>query len=161
MSSLCEPVSIECIEKILDQMKNSICHLSYCHNELCDNGFFCKIPYKGKLLPTLIACNHSIGKNVIFNEREFEISFDKNKYRLKLYNGTDRIIYTSMDYDITFIEIKDEDNLDFIHFLEIDNLFFEESSKYFGKFSVYIPHYYLRGYGKCVSYGQICKSNLF
>ena len=127
MSSLCEPVSIECTEKILDQMKNSICHLSYHHNELCDNGFFWRIPYKGKLLPTLIACNHSIGKNVIFNEREFEISFDKNKYKLKLYNGTDRIIYTSEELDITFIEIKDEDNLNFIHFLEIDNLFFEES----------------------------------
>ena len=99
--SACSPISFECTEKILEQMKHSICYL--CYNELSDNGFFCKIPYKGKLLKTLIVCNHSINEEVItLNDitlNDIKISFNNQKYTLELHGGTDRIIYSSKEYD--------------------------------------------------------------
>ena len=134
-------------------MKHSICYL--CYNKWSDNGFFCKIPYKGKLLKTLIVCNHSINEEVI-TLNDIKISFNNQKYTLELHGGTDRIIYSSKEYDVTFIEIKDEDNLKFVQFLELDDFLLEERYpllKY--KSSVYIPHYYLGGSGVCVSYGLI------
>ena len=153
--SECSPISFECTEKILEQMKHSICYL--CCNECCDNGFFCKIPYKGKLLKTLIVCNHIINEKII-TLNDIKISFNNQKYALELNSGADRIIYSSTEYDVTFIEIKDEDNLKFVQFLELDDLLLEEKyslSQYLNKSSVYIPHYYSGGSGVCVSYGFI------
>ena len=94
--SACSPISFECTEKILEQMKHSICYL--CYNEWNDNGFFCKIPYKGKLLKTLIVCNHFINEAVI-TLNDIKISFNNQKYTLELHGGTDRIIYSSKEYD--------------------------------------------------------------
>ena len=53
------PISIKGTKKILRQMQNSICKI-YINTGEIETGFFCKIPYKNKLLPVLITNNHVI-----------------------------------------------------------------------------------------------------
>ena len=53
-------------------MKNSICKIY--NNNKKGSGFFCKIPYSGKLINVLITCFH------VFNDSDFS----KNQ-KMKLY----------------------------------------------------------------------------
>ena len=67
-------------------------------------GFFCKILYKGYVLPVLITTNHVYPQAPTFSENEIEITI----------NGTPKIIslekrkkWTNIDMDFTCIEIKE------------------------------------------------------
>ena len=95
-----EPLSLKQTEKILDQMKNSICRIN---NK--GNGFFVKIPYKFKLLPVLITSNKVINTDDIQNKTNISlyINNDKKIKLIKLDNN--RLIYTNEKLDITIIEI--------------------------------------------------------
>ena len=74
---------------------------------------------------------------------------DKEVKVIKL--GIDRKIYFNNDYDITIIEIIEDDGID--KYLELDeNIFKDETKAYFKDISIYILHY---PYGNkaSVSYG--------
>ena len=69
-------VSLDGTEKIVSQMKNSICKI-YRNKDLVGTGFFCKIPFKNNLLPVLITNNHIINaKDINYNDT-FELSINK------------------------------------------------------------------------------------
>ena len=61
-SNYLEPISLKVNEKIINQMKNSICRI---YNNDKGNGIFVKIPYKSRLLPVLITTNHIINQDDI------------------------------------------------------------------------------------------------
>ena len=125
MANLPNPVSIESTEIILEQMKNSICYI-YLANGYRDNGFFCKIPYKEKILPVLITSNHFLNEKYILQKKEIYISFNNLETQIKLMN---KIIYTSEEYDITIIEVNNLDEIYNIRYLELDNVFDENLKK--------------------------------
>ena len=149
MVKLPDPVSIKSTEIILGQMKNSICYI-YLANGYRDNGFFCKIPYKEKILSVLITSNHLLDKEYILQTKEINISFNNLETKINLMN---KIIYTSKEYDITIIEVNNLDEIYNIRYLELDNVFDENLKKKIFRFSVYYPHYSHRSRNIYVSYG--------
>ena len=114
-------ISFECTEKILEQMRNKICNIKLIDGTL-GTGFFCKIPFptKDKMLPILVTNNHLIDEKILENKNELIMLYtkDSNKYQNFILNN--RKYYTNKEYDITFIEIKE--NYDEIYnYLELDD----------------------------------------
>ena len=112
-------ISYECTKKILEQMEKNIVKIKIGIEQ--GTGFFCKIPFPNKenMLPVLITNNHVISGDILFKKDE-TIQLDiKNEENIKTINLNNRLKYTNEDYDVTIIEIKNEDNVN--HYLEIDD----------------------------------------
>ena len=102
-------VSLETTEEIIKQMKTKICKI-YLNNGKKGTGFFCNIslPNQNKL-NVLITNNHIINEKNI-EEKEIITIHINNNFKLELNN---RIIYTDEQYDITIIELKKNDKINF------------------------------------------------
>ena len=85
--------------------------------------FFCKVPFPDSfhLMPTLITNNHVLGENDIIEGNKIILSFNKKEIERTILIDNSRKTYTNKDYDITFIELRAEDNLTEDLFLEIDD----------------------------------------
>ena len=116
ITSSIEPISLQLTEKILEQMKsNCICRI----NDK-GTGFFVKIPYKSRLLPTLITTNKVINTFDIQDNNNISIRLNNDKTIKTIKLNYNRLIYTNEKLDITIIEIKEnEDNLN-NDYLELD-----------------------------------------
>ena len=77
-----EPISLKQTEKIIEQMKNSICRIN---NHDKGTGFFVKIPYKLRLLPVLITTSHAINIEDIQNNKIISLYLNngKNEYKIR------------------------------------------------------------------------------
>ena len=156
-----KPVSFENTEKILYQMKNCICKI-YKNNGEKGTGFFCKIPYpnQSKLLKVLITNNHVLNEDDLKNDNIIKYTLkDDEEIREIILDNNKRKIYTSKELDISFIEIKEnEDNIN--EYLEIDEEIINKNKKYiettYKNKSIYILHYPL-GEDIVVSYGNLDK----
>ena len=111
------PLTIEGTETILFQMKNCICKI-LSNDGKKGTGFFCKIPYLNKLLPVLVTNNHILDENSISKDKKIEMTLNDDKKPLVINIDNSRIKFTNKELDITFIEIKKEDKINY--FLEID-----------------------------------------
>ena len=82
-------------------------------------GYFCKMPYpnENNLLSVLITNNYIIDELILKNEKKIKIIIDNEEKEIKLEN---RIKYTNKEYDITIIEIKNEDKIN--NYIELDNI---------------------------------------
>ena len=128
-------IELEQMEIIIQKMESSICKIT-CPKGGFGTGFFCKIPFPDQfnLLPLLIINNHvldkssiNIGNNIIFTLNNDELSFI-----LLFHNG--RKTYTNELYDITMIELTQNDALNDFSFLEIDdNIFIDKPNDYYQK----------------------------
>jgi len=162
-----EPVSIEKTEKIINQMKNSVCKIY--SNGSKGTGFFTKIPYKNKIIKVLITNNHILDENEIKNDNIITYIInnnEKDKKRIKIDDK--RIRYTNKELDVTIIEInEDEDNIH--NYIELDDdiidnmkLSKEEIIKNYKNIykneSIYILNY-MNGENILVSYGLIAEIN--
>ena len=133
------PVFISQNEEILRQMKNSICKI--CNKDGSKGtGFFCKIslPDKG-YINAFITNNHVINEKYLENEKEIIIEINKGKNIIvdKVKYSNDTFKYTNKEYDITIIEINNNDNY---KFLELDENILDDYKGYIGN-SIYILHY--------------------
>ena len=137
-----DPISYECTKTILEQMKKNICKLKISDGGR-GTGFFCKIPFPDKehLLPVLITNNHVINEIILKKENEtIELEFECDKKSKYLNNLGERKKYTNKIIDVTFIEIKDIDEIN--DFLELDeNLSEIGLGNKYNKTSIYIPQY--------------------
>ena len=133
-------ISLDCTEKIMDQMKSKVCKLKL-NNGNKGSGFFCKIPFQNKMIPVLITNNHIIDEKELNNENQ-KIYFStynnkelnqKNPEYIELKN---RMKYTSVEYDITIIEVKESDNIK--DFLDLE---LEKNNVHYNKETIYILHY--------------------
>ena len=111
-----EPISLKQTEKIIEQMKNSICRID---NHGKGTGFFVKIPYKSELLPVLITTSHAINIEDIQNNKIISLYLNNGKMTIKLDNN--RLRYTNEKLDITIIEIKENDHNLNIKYFELDD----------------------------------------
>ena len=140
LSDYSVPVSLEASEKIIEQMKTCVCKIST-ENGQKGTGFFCKIPFPDfeKLLPILVTNNHVIDESILENEKNKVILLINNDNDIKEIKLENRIKFTNKEYDITFIELKENDGI--TKFLELDkNIKTNANMPYIGE-SIYILHY--------------------
>ena len=145
------PVSIEGVEQILFQMKNSVCKIIKCDGDK-GTGFFCRIPYNNfNLLPVLITNNHVLNEDDIQNNKKIEFTINDDKKCRSIKIDKNRIKYTNEELDVTFIEIKPkEDKID--NFLDIDDSIEKDLENLYSNKSIYIMHY-PKGTNANVSFG--------
>ena len=138
-----EPISFESTEKIVGQMKKSICEIDF-EDSYKGTGFFCKIPFPDNehLLPVLITNNQIINESLF--EKQITLKLNNSK-TIKAIDLKDRIAYTDEKYGITIIEMKEKRDGK-TGYLEldnnIDNLNDSYSNKDYINKSVYLLEYY-------------------
>ena len=118
-------ISYECTKKIVEQMERNICEINVGKNK--GTGFFCKIPFpkQDNMLPVLITNNHIIDEGLL-NQENIKIKIDiKEEENIKeIINNNNRMKYTNEEYDITIIEIKEEDDIN--NYLELDDIIMDD-----------------------------------
>ena len=129
-------IQIGGMQKIVEQMNTSLC-LIECSDKTNGTGFFCLIPFpdKTKQIPVLMTNNHILSKDDITEDKIINFEMNHKKYRILIES---RKVYTNENYDITIIELKKRDGLDYNKFLEIDDsvnvenpyIYFKEKSVY-------------------------------
>ena len=127
-------ISYDCSKKIIEQMERNICKINI--GEEQGTGFFCKIPFpnQNEMLPVFITNNHVINKDIL-NKDEIELDIEEEE-NMKVIKLNNRIKYTNEEYDITIIEIKEEDNIN--DYLELDEVILNDIVKNKNKNEVYI-----------------------
>ena len=129
------------LEYFFKQADNSLCRIK--SNTIgFGTGFLCNIAYPNKInyLPVLITNSNilgnddiSIGKNIIF-------FLSNEKYKIKI--DETRKTYINENYNITIIEIKDNDRLNKYTFIKIDeDIYNYYSNMIYNRLSVYLLYY--------------------
>ena len=117
-------ISYECTKKLLNQMENNICKIKIGQEQ--GSGFFCKIPFpdNNNMLKVFITNNHVLNKEIIYKDNskiELDIRSERDIIKLDLKN---RKKYTNEEYDVTIIEIKEEDKIN--NYLELDDIIIDD-----------------------------------
>ena len=154
-------VTAKGIEKILFQMKKCTCRIIIA-DENKGTGFFCKIKVnKNKeILPVLITNNHILNSEDLRINKLITFIFNEDKEIRKIKIDEQRKVYTDKELDVSFIEIKPNDNIN--DYLEVDEDIIEvkesiRETKY-KKYSIYLMHYPKNDEVE-VSFGQILYIN--
>ena len=158
-----KPVSITGTRTILNQMINCICKIKittksgqFEKSGKSGTGFFCKIPLnQNEKINCLMTNFHVITEQYYKDQQNKTINLLLNDDEVvkKINIGNDRKIYFNESYDITIIELKESDNIQYVLDLD-DNLFKDdENIKYLDK-SIYVPQY-PKGEKAFVSYGLL------
>ena len=113
---------------IIDQARGSVCKIK-CKYRENGIGFFCIIPFPNKnhSLPILMTTNHVILKKDIIKGNKIFYSMNNNKKVFEITIDDYRKVYSNEIFSVTFIEIKENDDLDFDSFLEIDDKVFQDN----------------------------------
>ena len=120
------------ISKIREQRKQCICKMTNI-NEEYGTGFFCKIHFDDFDKNVLITHNSF---QTPFQKIDLKCSFKKDVIKINLEN---RIIYKIQEHEITFIEIKNEDNIDDKQFFELDeNIFYPKPNEIYKEKIIYL-----------------------
>ena len=146
-----EPVNIQGTKKILNQLINCICKIKI--KEEYTTGFFCKIPFKNETIKVFITNYHFLIEKNLKENKKLILLLNNEKEAIKIDLFIERKVYLNKEYDITIIELKDEDKIK--DYLELDdNLFKDNSEIIYKNKSIYTLHYQ-NGKNACVSYGLL------
>ena len=149
------PVTIRGMEKMTEQMKYSVCKITFEDKAVFGTGFFCEINYQGEIIHAFLTNNHVIDENNLTN---FVITLNNDNIVYKSIDiiNEKSIKYFNEDFDVTIIELNDvEKKLEKVKFLEIDdNLFSLNSENGYNNRSVYM-HQYPKGGEALISFGLI------
>ena len=154
------PIPIDILEIIIEQTKKCICKIE--DNMKNGTGFFCLIPFPDKFhyLPVLISANHVLEKDDVAKGKKIKFTINNDKIYKEINIDESRKIFTNENYDITIVEIKKNDNLDFNSFLEIDeNIYKKDLVDFYRQNSIYLI-YYPHGNKASYSNGKIKNINL-
>ena len=134
--------SISSLKTIIEQTEKCICKIK-CNDGGHGTGFFCIIYLDDwNFVRTLITNYHVLNNNDISKEKKIEFSMNDDKENFKLEIDETRKIFTNEIYDITIIEINENDGLKRDSFLEIDNTIYDnDKMKNLEKRSIYLLHY--------------------
>ena len=111
-----EPVNIEGTKKILNQLMNCICKIKI--KGIFGTGFFCKIPFKNETIKVFMTNYHVLNENDLKENKKLNLLLNDEKEYIIIDLEIERKIYFNKDYDITIIELKDEDKIK--DYLELD-----------------------------------------
>lgn len=147
-------------ELILNQMKKCIFRIyKNDRNRTRGTGFFCRIPFPNShnYLTVLVTNNHILNSSDIQNGKEISISWynDTKSKVIKINNS--RKVYTSEVYDITFIQIFENDGIK--HFLEIDDKIYENEKYLNDSYADLYVLNYQDDKNVMVSYGRLKNLN--
>ena len=134
-------ISMEVIKNLLEK-SNIVSKIKI--NNLTGSGFLCKIPFRDEknIIPMLVTCNHILKKEDITQGKEFSFTLDNDKKDVKLLIDESRKSYSNEEYDITMLEIRKSDGLDFETFLEIEeNIFSKDSNEIIKNEHVFLLSY--------------------
>ena len=113
-----EPVNISTTKKILNQMMNCICKIII--NGAFGTGFFCKVPLnENKNINCLMTNYHVLKEEYFKDNKEIDLLLNDDNEAIKIDLKIKRIIYYNKEYDITIVEIKEEDKIK--EYLELDD----------------------------------------
>ena len=114
-------IPFDCTKEIPNQMEKCICKIKI--GEEQGTGFFCEIPFPDKenKLKVLITNNHVINEDLLYKDDSKISIYIKEEKQIRELNLNDRIKYTKKkeEYDITIIELKEEDGIN--NYLELDD----------------------------------------
>ena len=100
-------------------MKKSICKIHDKDDNINGLSIFCKIQYnKSESFKVLIINNYILSKIDIENEKKIKISINDDKLYKYIDINKSRLMFTSEKYGITFVEIKENDEIK--NFFELD-----------------------------------------
>ena len=107
-----EPVSLSCTQTILNQMRNCIFKIKI--GKEIGSGFFCTIPY-GKLntINCLITNNHILNEKYYDENNTITLLLDDENTSKVIDLTKERKTYFNHEYDITLIEILDNDKIEY------------------------------------------------
>ena len=136
-------MSIDAIKITLKQMENSVCRIN-CNDIGHGTGFFCKIilndDWNSLSINVLMTNSHVLDKNDILPGKKINISL--NNEELQILIDDFRKTYTNSLYDVTIIEIKQNDGIKKSSFLEIDDGIFDDYFyKNYKEKPIYLLHY--------------------
>ena len=136
ISGSLDSIPVEKMEKILEQMKKCICKVTANQN---GTGFFCKIPYKGQLLPSLVTNYHILDDNFLRNNNQLVLLINNNRKIINI-NKNSKIFSSEREkYDIMIIKLQEGE---INNFLELDyDIFINNSENSFKNNSIYTLHY--------------------
>ena len=150
-------IELKNTEILLNQMKNCIWKI-YLENGKKGTGFFCKIPFpdKNRLITVLITNNHVINEE--YPEKILLLFNNENNERKPL-SLKNRLKYTHKSYDITIIQIKEEED-EIENYLELDdniinNITNIDINMIYVKESIYVLQFPLSNEIAGVSFGII------
>ena len=134
-----EPVSIACTKKILDQLIKCVFKINIGKN--VGTGFFCKIPLEDNVIfNCLITNEHVLNEKYYKQNKKIDLLINDGNEIVTIDINMKRKTYFSEQYDITIIEIKENDGIK--DFLELDeHLFFYKENAYYKNKSIYILQY--------------------
>ena len=129
-------ISISGTETILNQMKNSICKIKI--NQTNGTGFFCEIPYGNNTMNVLMTNYHVLDERY-YNQNGALNLFINDEKEVKIINlKNKRITYFNKKYDLTLIELKENDKIPINNYLELDNNLFKMKLMYIMKIYLYM-----------------------
>ena len=79
---------------------------------------------------------HVLNKKDIYYGKS--IKFQRNEKEFNIWIDDSRVIYSNEKYDISFFEIKPEDNLDTKYFLQIDKQILTQKAENYYKSKIYL-----------------------
>jgi hypothetical protein len=125
---------------LLDLVKKHICKIN-CKDGSHGTGFFCYVPIGwGNFLTALLTNNHVLNLNDIQPGQTINVTIDNDDKEFSIDNN--RKTYTNESFDVTIIEIKEEDGIDEKSFFYLDKQIFEENvSEIFKNCQIYLLHY--------------------
>ena len=139
-----KPISLEAMKIIDKQMENSICKIN-CDKNGLGTGFFCNIPFPDRksALQVLITNYHIIDKSYIEKNNKISFSLNSGKYFYNIPIDKSRIInFYEKPIDITLIEIKEDDNIKNVSYLELDEeIFLDNPNNIYKNKTIYLLHY--------------------
>ena len=115
------------------------CIVKIINNKINQVGYLCNIPFpdSNNLKSVLIVNNH-LFKELIEKEKTIQFRMDINQNEFKINIDESRYVYYNSQFNITIIEIKEDDGLDIKSFLEIDDQIFKSNLK-----EIYTEHKYI------------------
>ena len=155
----CDSISTEALPIIMEQAKNSVCKIIIKKGGT-GTGFLCKIPFPDSftLLPVFITCYHVLEEKDIIEGNKIELNFNNEEKKVILTMDKSRKIYVNNEkYDITIIEIKNNDGIDKNKFLDVDDYLYKSDNLnniYSAKKNIYLIQY-PKGFKSKISFGKI------
>ena len=152
-----DPISISGTKNILTQMINCICKIKL--KGKTGTGFFVKIPYANNIIINVLMTNYHIIDEIIYKENKRLNLLLNDEKEAKIIDLTKkREIYFNKEYDITIIELKEDDNIK--NYIELDdNIFKDELKTYYEDKSIYVLQY--PNNNALVTYGLLTEINNF
>ena len=130
------------MKALLELIETHICKI-YCEDGSHGTGFFCNIPFGwGNHLSVLMTNNHVLKTDDIQPDKTIKFSINNDDRLYKILIDNSRKTYTDVSYDVTIIEIREEDKIDENSFFELDkNIFKDNAYEKFKNCQIYLLHY--------------------